>query len=402
MKTIMIVVEDSLSLNFYNDALMIEEYQTISALNAQDTLKKLRIYRPDLMIVNMAASGIQEEFFLSLKRLSPNLPVILISGKAVENQPEMQGYSQIYRVLATPVRQEDLLNCVYQVLLETANLNMEQREFAGCYIESMIEIGGSGVVYKGKRGNLSVAIKILPPIALQEQHQIVRFQREAKIMPQLKHPNIIEILQVGYEESMPYIVMSYFQGETVQKILNRENYLSWEEAIEITIQIAQGMSVPHRLGIVHRDIKPSNILYNRTQKSIKIIDFGIAREINDDQTVTGRNQIVGTPDYMSPEQCQNQILDGTSDIYSLGITLYQMITGDLPFSKKNSVRTMMAHLHEPFAWPSCSVQKIPRSLQNVVEKMLEKKKQNRYSDMESLKNELQTLLSNLKQSGASF
>ncbi|NUM34919.1 MAG: protein kinase [Candidatus Brocadiae bacterium] len=394
MKTIMITEEDPLVLKFYSNTLTKNDYQTISALNADDTLKKLKIYRPDLLLISLSASGTKESSFLaSIQKIAYHLPVILLTGKtSLDNQPQhLHGNSQIYRCLATPVNKQDLLNAVYQVLLETANLNMEQREFAGCYIESMIEIGGSGVVYKGKLGNNAIAIKILPPTMIQQDHQIVRFQREAKIMPQLRHPNIIEILKIGYEDSMPFIVMAYFSGETLHKILQKQQFFSLEETIHIVIQIAQGLKVPHSYGIIHRDIKPSNILYNKAKKSIKIIDFGIAKEINDDQTVTGKNQIVGTPDYMSPEQCQNQTLDEASDIYSLGITIYQMLTGELPFSKKNSVRTMMAHLHEPLSWPANPVQKIPLEIQKIVEKMLEKKRQNRYSAMDSLIEDLQSI-----------
>lgn len=242
--------------------------------------------------------------------------------------------------------------------------------------------GGSGVVYKGIRGEIPVAVKILPKNILDHDEQLARFQREAKVLARIEHPNIVEVLDMGSTPAGIYfIVMRYFPGENLQKTLEKDTKLSVAEAVDVVRQVAYGMVATHALGLIHRDLKPSNILYNRKEKQVKVVDFGLAREVHADQMITQQGYIVGTPNYMSPEQCQGLPLDGRSDIYNLGIVLYQLVAGRLPFHKLTTMQTFLAHINEPLNWTPQMTEAIPSGLRKVIGKMMAKEPRDRYGGM---------------------
>jgi len=197
-------------------------------------------------------------------------------------------------------------------------------------ILSKLGEGGMGVVYMAEDTKLerTVALKFLAPQLVSDEVTRRRFEREAKALAALDHPNICTVFEIGEAEGMVFLAMAYVEGATVkEKIAQRP--LKTEDALEFALQTAQGLRAAHEKGIVHRDIKPANVMVD-LQNRVKVMDFGLARLI--DATVTQGATVVGTPAYMSPEQAQGQLADRRSDIWSLGVMLHEMITGRLPFA----------------------------------------------------------------------
>jgi serine/threonine protein kinase len=224
-------------------------------------------------------------------------------------------------------------------------------------LDTLLARGGMGVIYVGTHLELErpVAIKLLLPNFDTEGQALERFRREARAIARIKHPNIVDIYDYGVlPEGEAYIVMELAQGETLHQHLKQMGRLSSAAALEIARQIAEGMDAAHSNGVVHRDLKPSNIVLATESDGrlrVKIVDFGIAKITqqlsSDDATLTATGTLVGTPRYMSPEQCAGTEVDARSDIYSLGILLYEMLAGRPPFEGDTPVALALKHIHEP-------------------------------------------------------
>ncbi|SDB20344.1 serine/threonine protein kinase [Pseudobutyrivibrio sp. YE44] len=258
----------------------------------------------------------------------------------------------------------------------------------GVFIADRYEIidkvgsGGMSDVYRAKDHILGreVAIKILKQEFSEDATFVAKFRTEAQSAAGLEHPNIVNIYDVGSENGMYFIVMEYVEGITLKTYIEKKGQLNFKEAISIAIQVGRGIEAAHQKGIIHRDIKPQNIIIS-TEGKVKVTDFGIARAASSN---TIHADLMGSVHYSSPEQARNGFVDGKSDIYSLGIVMYEMVTGRVPFDGDNTVAIAIQHLQEEMVAPSAYAPDLPISLEKIILKATMKKADRRYptiSDM---------------------
>ena len=265
--------------------------------------------------------------------------------------------------------------------------------FANKYrIVKLIGSGGMANVYLGIDMNtgVNVAIKILKPEFSSDEEFIRRFDAEAKSVASLNHANIVKVFGVGHEGNFRFIVQEYIEGITVKDLINQNGHLDWKNAVPIVIQIGLALDYAHQNGIVHRDIKPQNILISRDRVA-KITDFGIARAAST-TTITMTGVQMGSVHYFSPEQARGGNVGPQSDVYSLGVTLFEMVTGRLPFDGDSNVAIAVKHLQETPPVPSSLMQGIPKGLDSIIAKCMQKSPERRYQTMRQLVTELDSLL----------
>ena len=236
--------------------------------------------------------------------------------------------------------------------------------------------GGMADVFRAKchRLNRFVAIKILKQEYSEDTKFVAKFRGEAQAIASMSHPNIVGIYDVGEEDGLYYIVMELVDGITLKKYIEEKGKLSVKEAVGISLQIANGLDAAHRNNIVHRDVKPQNILIAR-DGTAKVSDFGIAKAASSN-TITAN--AMGSVHYISPEQARGGYSDEKSDIYSLGVTMYEMLSGDLPFTGESAVAIALAHIQEDAVPLAALDASIPKGLSNIVNKCMQKKTELRY------------------------
>jgi len=230
------------------------------------------------------------------------------------------------------------------------------------------------VVYRAEQVKLgrTVAVKVLlPGFAAGGPGDVERFLQEARLAAQLEHPNVVQVYDVGEERGRHFIVMQLVDGGSVKALLEREGRLPAERALELALQAARGLEAAHSCGVLHRDIKPSNLLLDRSG-GLKIGDFGLARPALGASDLTHPGSLVGTPLYMSPEQCKGEGLDARSDLYSLGVTLFEMLLGKLPFEGGTALAVLHKHIHEPVPAALRAAPAVPAPVAALVEKLLAK------------------------------
>ncbi len=222
--------------------------------------------------------------------------------------------------------------------------------------------GGMGIVYKAKCHLLNrfVAVKILKSELSNNEEFILRFKREANSIASLSHPNIVNIYDIGSENNINFIVMEYINGKTLKQVLRDNVRLSHDTTLNISLQMAEALIYAHKNNIIHRDIKCDNILIS-DDNIAKLTDFGIAKLPNS-STITNSNKIIGSVHYFSPEQAKGGYVDFRTDIYALGIVMYEMITGNVPFNGKTSISVAIMHIQEPVIPPKNFIADIPRTL----------------------------------------
>ncbi|WP_339063434.1 Stk1 family PASTA domain-containing Ser/Thr kinase [Tepidibacillus marianensis] len=256
------------------------------------------------------------------------------------------------------------------------------------------KIGGGGMaeVYHAfdQLAKRDVAIKILRQEFVHEDDFIKRFQREAESISSLSHDNVVTIFDVGEEDDLYYIVMEYIEGHTLKQLIQKEGKLTIERALDIARKIASALYHAHQNHIIHRDIKPQNILIGENGE-VKVSDFGIARTMSS-ATITHTGSVLGSVHYLSPEQAKGGYTDEKTDIYSLGIVLYEMVTGNLPFSGDSPITIALKHLQEGFIYPRDLNPEIPQSVENIILKSLEKDPTKRYPSTKEMLHDLETSL----------
>ena len=259
-------------------------------------------------------------------------------------------------------------------------------------IIAKVGAGGMSDVYKAKDHILGrfVAIKVLKQEYSEDRNFVTKFRIEAQSAAGLEHPNIVNIYDVGNADDLYFIVMEYVEGITLKTYIEKKGQLSFKEAESIAIQVARGIEAAHNKNIIHRDIKPQNIIIS-TEGKVKVTDFGIAKAAS---TNTISSDVMGSVHYVSPEQARNGFVDARSDIYSLGIVMYEMITGRVPFDGDTTVSVAIQHLQEEMTAPSVYAPNVPISCEKIILKCTQKNQDRRYQNIADLLTDLRKSISN--------
>ena len=237
----------------------------------------------------------------------------------------------------------------------------------------------------------NVAVKVLRGDLATDEKFVRRFQREALSASSLSHPNIVEVYDVGEDNGSYYIVMEYIEGKHLKQLLKKRGNLTLTEVVDVMLQVTDGMSAAHDSYIIHRDIKPQNIMILENGL-IKITDFGIAMALNSTQ-LTQTNSVMGSVHYLPPEQASGKGATIQSDVYSMGILMYELLTGTLPFRGDNAVEIALKHIKEPFPTVRDKVNNLPQSIENIIMRATAKNVKNRYADAKEMHDDLKTALS---------
>lgn len=264
-------------------------------------------------------------------------------------------------------------------------------------LESMIGEGGMAVVYKAVQMNIDrpVVLKVMQWQLRGNERAIKRFEQEARFTAKVNHPNVVSVFDVGLlAGGQPYLVMEYIEGESLRDRLEREGMLSLNTAAAIMIQICRGLNQAHKIGLIHRDLKPENIILQQDAERpdwVKIVDFGIAHLVEGYQRLTKTGNITGTVAYMAPEQLRNVKVDTRVDLYSLGILLFEMITGTVPFDADSTESILLKQLMDPPIPPSTLRADIPPDslMDQIVLRALEKDPERRYQTATEMRLDLE-------------
>lgn len=256
-----------------------------------------------------------------------------------------------------------------------------KRRLGDFELERKVGQGGMGEVWLARQVSLDrpVAVKVLPKSLANQDNFIERFQREAKAAASLVHPNVLQIYSFGVSEGTPYFAMEFVEGEDLQQRMRRsDSRLDWAEMARIMIGVGSALAAAHEKGLIHRDIKPSNVMIDKSAQ-VKVMDFGLAKATTGgNKSLTSAGLIMGTPNYLSPEQGRGDPLDGRSDLYSLGVVLYELLTGQLPFRADTPAGLIFKHVYEPPPPPGELNPAAPKFLVEICLKLLEKDPDDRY------------------------
>ncbi|HEY7834427.1 MAG TPA: serine/threonine-protein kinase [Ktedonobacterales bacterium] len=246
-----------------------------------------------------------------------------------------------------------------------------------CAITQMLGQGGMARVYRARQDRLDrdVAIKVLPPYYAADPDFVERFKQEARALAKFSHPNIVVVHDAGEDRGLLYIIMEYVPGGNLRDYMRQS--LSLDEVTRIIHEVAGALTYAHERGVIHRDVKPVNVLLDLSKRAV-LSDFGIAKVLATSAAVSRSGAGVGTPEYMSPEQCHGGQVDARTDIYALGVMLYEMLTGHTPFEADNYTALAHSHIYEPVPPPSRYNPRISIAVQSVVLKALEKDPANRF------------------------
>ncbi len=271
------------------------------------------------------------------------------------------------------------------------------RELGGCVLEERIGRGSMASIYRGTHLQLekSMAVKILHEKALSDHYTPEEFMDEARMAANLEHENIVRVYNAGIEEGVSFIQMELMEGTSLNQILDNRNPLKEEEAIDILEQTARGLSHAHQHDVIHRDMKPGNLMVT-DDGTIKITDFGLARYQKELESIGEDEPVSGTPYYMSPEQWKRNPLDPRSDIYSLGVTFYRILTGEHPFQSTNLRKLMHEHMEEPPDPPKQRNPELSHEMSSVIEKMIEKQREDRYESVADILRDLDRIRDGLE------
>jgi eukaryotic-like serine/threonine-protein kinase len=273
---------------------------------------------------------------------------------------------------------------------------MADELIAGRYeLEEQVGSGGMSKVYRAHDRLLerTVALKILHEHYSQDEEYVERFRREARAVAQLAHPNVVTVIDRGEHEGRQFIVFEYVDGENLKQLVAREGPLPPKQVVELGLQVARALASAHARGVVHRDVKPQNVLLS-DEGLPKVTDFGIARS-SDVESVTLTGTVMGTSEYISPEQARGEPVDVRSDVYSLGAILYELCTGEVPFPGENPVSVAMRHLHEPVPSVRERRPEVPPRLDAAVRRSMAKDPAERFASMDELVAELEASLAGL-------
>ena len=256
--------------------------------------------------------------------------------------------------------------------------------------------GGMAFVYKAKDILLNriVAVKVLRPEFVDDEEFLAKFKREAEAVANISHPNIVNVYDVGADGKVHYIVMEYVDGQNLKEIIKNEGTLDEYTALDITKQIARALGAAHKKGVIHRDIKPHNILISNEGREVKVADFGIAKAATN-STMTNIGSIIGSVHYFSPEQAKGKPVKNNADLYSLGIVLYEMILGKVPFRGDSPISIALQHINEDIEFTSEEKTTIPQSIRTLIKKLTEKSPEDRYQSTEEVIEDIEYIEQNI-------
>ena len=256
--------------------------------------------------------------------------------------------------------------------------------------------GGMAFVYEAKDRLLNriVAVKVLRPEFVDDEEFLAKFKREAEAVANISHTNIVNVYDVGCDGKVNYIVMEYVDGQNLKEIIKNEGTLDEYTALDITKQIAKALSAAHKKGVIHRDIKPHNILISSEGRNVKVADFGIAKAATN-STMTNIGSIIGSVHYFSPEQAKGKPVKNNADLYSLGIVLYEMLLGKVPFKGDSPISIALQHINEDIEFSSEEKTQIPQSIRTLIKKLTEKSPEDRYQSSEEVIEDIEYIEQNI-------
>ena len=253
------------------------------------------------------------------------------------------------------------------------------QEISGCTILQKVAVGGMGAIYKARHKALDriVCVKILSPSLTNDKKAVELFLTEARAIAELEHPNIVQVYNVGKEKGYYFIVMAFVEGQTLSQLVKRNKKLDINTVLDLFEGVLLGLDAAHAKGIIHRDIKPSNILIN-PQMQAKIVDFGIAKKMDKDKGSTKTTELAGTAYFIAPEQALGRDLDTRADLYSVGASLYYVLTGQFPYNGKNTIDIIQKHINEPVPNAGDLRPDLPAWLSGAIAKLMSKKPEDRF------------------------
>ncbi len=256
--------------------------------------------------------------------------------------------------------------------------------------------GGMAFVYEAKDRLLNriVAVKVLRPEFVDDEEFLAKFKREAEAVANISHPNIVNVYDVGCDGRVNYIVMEYVDGQNLKEIIKNEGTLDEYTALDITKQIAKALGAAHKKGVIHRDIKPHNILISSEGRNVKVADFGIAKAATN-STMTNIGSIIGSVHYFSPEQAKGKPVKNNADLYSLGIVLYEMLLGKVPFKGDSPISIALQHINEDIEFSLDEKTQIPQSIRTLIKKLTEKDPDDRYQSSEEVIEDIEYIEQNI-------
>ena len=256
--------------------------------------------------------------------------------------------------------------------------------------------GGMAFVYEAKDRLLNrvVAVKVLRPEFVDDEEFLAKFKREAEAVANISHPNIVNVYDVGCDGKVNYIVMEYIDGQNLKEIIKNEGTLDEYTALDITKQIAKALGAAHKKGVIHRDIKPHNILISSEGRNVKVADFGIAKAATN-STMTNIGSIIGSVHYFSPEQAKGKSVKNNADLYSLGIVLYEMLLGKVPFKGDSPISIALQHINEDIEFSLEEKTQIPQSIRTLIKKLTEKDPIDRYQSSEEVIEDIEYIEQNI-------
>ncbi|MHC4471070.1 MAG: serine/threonine-protein kinase [Planctomycetota bacterium] len=262
---------------------------------------------------------------------------------------------------------------------------------AGHTIVKKIGEGGMGVVYEVRGPEGTAALKVLRPESNGDEAAVSEFVNEARATASVRHESVVEVIECGVDRGLNYILMELVDGPPLHAALGGGKRLTWKTATRIVTEVARALAHAHALGLIHRDVKPCNVLLTKEGRA-KLIDFGIVKDIRSLKGYLVNGRSVGTAAYASPEQCQGKRLDAATDMYSLGATLYRLLTGRPPFRGKTSTEVLAKHVKAKPRPPRELAKEMPKALSKAVERMLAKRQVDRFPSMERLVHDLELIM----------
>jgi len=404
MKKILIVEDDLALLETLKTFLEIENFEVITADDGDKGFQLALQEKPDLIVLDINLPTINGyEVCRKIRAKGIMTPIIMLSGEKREEVDKALGLDiGADDFLLKPFGTKEFLARINALLRRSGHKVEETGEyytrtetleipfkalprgstFAGRYeVVEELGRGGMGKVYRvtDKKIGEEVALKLLSPSIAADKKTIERFRNELKFARKISQRNVCRMFDLSEEDGTPYITMEYVSGEDLKSLLKKTGQLTIKKAIAIAKQVCEGLAEAHRLGVVHRDLKPHNIMIDK-EGNARIMDFGIARSLKM-KGITEAGTVFGTPEYMSPEQVEGKEVDPRSDIYSLGVILFEMVTGEVPFKGESALSVALKHKTDAPPVPRKLNPQIPESLNRVILICMEKDREERYQDV---------------------